>query len=106
MRHQVVLAAMVALAAAASPINPGLAQNPSVDQMVKSLTPTAPVAATRGIHVGPGTAPSSAQPGQPAAAQPAPSVSLTVQFASGSADLTPQAVQALNDLGKALSDPT
>ncbi len=41
------------------------------------------------------------------AAQPspsaAPSANLTVNFASGSADLTPQAVQALNELGRALS---
>ena len=40
-----------------------------------------------------------AAPAQPAA----PSANLTVNFASGSADLTPQAVQALNELGRALS---
>jgi len=39
----------------------------------------------------------------PAAAAEAPSVSLSVQFASGSADLTPQARQTLDQLGKALS---
>ncbi|HET6235186.1 MAG TPA: OmpA family protein [Acetobacteraceae bacterium] len=38
-----------------------------------------------------------------AAAAEAPSVSLSVQFASGSADLTPQARQTLDQLGKALS---
>lgn len=107
MRHQTALAAMIVLAAGAMPITSGLAQgNPSVDQMVKSLTPTGPVGATRGIHVGPGSAAPATTPGQPAAAQPAPSVSLTVQFATGSAELTPQAVQALNDLGKALTNPS
>ena len=39
----------------------------------------------------------------PAAAANAPSVSLSVQFASGSADLTPQARQTLDQLGKALT---
>jgi outer membrane protein OmpA-like peptidoglycan-associated protein len=40
-------------------------------------------------------------PGQPTAA--APSVNLTVNFASGSAELTPQAMSTLNELGRALS---
>jgi OmpA-OmpF porin, OOP family len=39
----------------------------------------------------------------PASAVEAPSVSLSVQFASGSADLTPEARQTLDQLGKALS---
>jgi len=39
----------------------------------------------------------------PAAATEAPSVSLSVEFASGSANLTPQARQTLDQLGKALS---
>jgi OOP family OmpA-OmpF porin len=39
----------------------------------------------------------------PTAATEAPSVSLSVEFASGSADLTPQARQTLDQLGKALS---
>jgi outer membrane protein OmpA-like peptidoglycan-associated protein len=39
----------------------------------------------------------------PAAATEAPSVSLSVQFATGSADLTPQARDILDQLGKALS---
>jgi len=33
----------------------------------------------------------------------APSANLTVNFATGSAELTPQAIQALNELGRALS---
>ena len=110
MRHPLALAA-TALLAIAIPLTSSLAQgNPSVDQMVRSLTPTGPVGATRGIRVGPGTAPASPQSAPSAqtasAAQPAPSVSLTVQFDTGSANLTPQAVQALNDLGKALTDPS
>jgi OmpA-OmpF porin, OOP family len=39
----------------------------------------------------------------PTAATEAPSVSLSVEFATGSADLTPQARQTLDQLGKALS---
>ncbi len=39
----------------------------------------------------------------PVGATEAPSVSLSVEFASGSADLTPQARQTLDQLGKALS---
>jgi OOP family OmpA-OmpF porin len=39
----------------------------------------------------------------PAAATEAPSVSLSVEFASGSADLTPRARDTLDQLGKALS---
>jgi OOP family OmpA-OmpF porin len=62
--------------------------NPSVDEMVKSLSPTPGGPATRGIRVG----------------RP-PEVSLNVLFATGSADLTPQAVQTLDDLGRALTDP-
>ncbi|MEJ0017404.1 MAG: OmpA family protein [Acetobacteraceae bacterium] len=73
---------------------PALAQgNPSVEEMVRSLTPPPPGPLTRGIRVG-----------QPPAA--APAVSLNILFASGSAELTPEAIQTLNDLGRALSDPT
>jgi outer membrane protein OmpA-like peptidoglycan-associated protein len=41
-----------------------------------------------------------------AVARPAaPSVSLSVTFASGSAELTPQAIRTLDELGKALASP-
>ena len=101
--------------------------NPSVDQIIKSLIPMGDVSrsATRGIRLSPstgapvdarssalpvahapakatkspGTETSVGQPPQPAA----PSVNLTVNFALGSAELTPQAIAALDDLGKALS---
>jgi outer membrane protein OmpA-like peptidoglycan-associated protein len=51
--------------------------------------------------------PSHAVPAAPApsAESEAPSVNLTVQFRSGSADLTPQAIDVLNRLGQALTDP-
>lgn len=84
-----IAALTVALTAA-----PAWAQhNPTVEEMVKSLSPTPGGPQTRGIRVG-----------QPPAA--APAVSLNVLFATGSAELTPQAVQTLNDLGRALTDPT
>ena len=102
----------------------------SADQIIKSLTPTGDVSKsqTRGIRMSPGTSESApalpaaagntapkapaARPGLPAsqmvassaAAQPAgPSVNLTVNFPSGSADLTPEAMASLDQLGKALS---
>lgn len=84
------LATMGAVAA-----TPALAQqNPTVEEIVKSLTPTPAGPVTRGIRLG-----------QPPAAAPAPAVSLNVLFATGSAELTPTAIQTLNDLGRALSDP-
>ncbi|MEI7712544.1 MAG: OmpA family protein [Rhodospirillales bacterium] len=94
--------------------------SPSADQIIKSLMPSGNLVAggTRGIRLGAPapSVPSSAipiatgQPRPPAHATPAhapqtaaPSANLTVNFASGSADLTPQAIQALNELGRALS---
>jgi len=98
--------------------------NPSVDQIIKSLTPAGDVsgAATRGLRLGPAPAGSpvsnppvtqassrSVQPGKGTvapSATAAPSVNMTVNFATGSAELTPQAVDALDRLGTALSDET
>jgi OmpA-OmpF porin, OOP family len=107
---------------------PALAQggNPSADQIIKSLTPTGDVSrmGTRGIRLAPQgaatEAPMAAEAPKPvahhaavAAARPAPApaaqpegvaaVNLTVNFASGSAELTPQAIQTLDALGTALS---
>jgi OOP family OmpA-OmpF porin len=72
-----------------------------------------PQASATGTATAPATAPAThpvaqaAHPTRTASAAPAaaeaPSVSLSVQFASGSADLTPQARQTLDQLGKALS---
>jgi outer membrane protein OmpA-like peptidoglycan-associated protein len=113
----IILSASLALAPA------GWAQsNPSADDLIKSLTPTAQsmkTSGTRGLHrLGPvsdATAPAAEPAGalpvhhasmetrMPAPAAEAPSASLFVQFPSGSADLTPQAMVTLNELGKALS---
>lgn len=105
--------------------------NPSSDQIINSLRPSGGMmGGTRGIRpVGPapaapeapGAAASSGRAARPAAphaaaAAPAttpatgtaaaPSVNLTVQFASGSAELTPAAVTTLTALGQALSSNT
>nr|WP_294553789.1 OmpA family protein [uncultured Rhodopila sp.] len=108
------LSASLALAPAA-----GAQTNPSADELIRSLTPTAQSlrsSGTRGLHR---LAPAS-EATQPAAqASPAihparhatadnrgadaASASLFVQFPSGSAELTPQAMAALDELGKALS---
>jgi outer membrane protein OmpA-like peptidoglycan-associated protein len=101
--------------------------NPSSDQILNALRPTPDMlhGATRGIRM-PSAAPapagqaSAAPPARPAventaSAQPvsqraatssAPSVNLVVEFKSGSADLTPQAINVLDRLGKALTDPS
>jgi OmpA-OmpF porin, OOP family len=85
--------------------------NPSVDEMIKSLSPTPGGAPTRGIRIGQppasgtASAPATATASAPSAPAPAPAVSLNVLFATGSADLTPEAIQTLDDLGRALTDP-
>ena len=80
------LAVIGALAAA-----PARAQdNPSTKEMVQSLIPVRGIRIpVRGIRIG----------------KPAPAVSLNVTFATGSAELTPEAIQTLDDLGRALTDP-
>ncbi len=123
MRHHLTIAVIVA-AAIASAV-PAVAQSPSADQIIRSLRPTAPGATNRGIrqispgdaapagaapspgaaHVSAGMArPSTAAP--PAAVARSPSVNLTVNFPSGSADVTPQAARALDALGSALTSPS
>lgn len=74
---------------------PVLAQTPpSPDSIVKALTPAGGMGATtRGIRVVHGKA-------------AAPSVNLNVDFATGSVQLTPEAVATLDSLGRALTDPT
>jgi outer membrane protein OmpA-like peptidoglycan-associated protein len=89
--------------------------DPSADQIIQSLKPKGGVlGGTRGIRA---AAPQAApEQGAAPAAKPAvvaahtapdaaPSVNLTVQFATGSSELTPAAVRTLNELGKALSSP-
>jgi OmpA-OmpF porin, OOP family len=115
MSRSVARAAVALLAAVLLVPSAGSAQsNPSTQDIVKSLTPSAASNGTRGIRVGPSTGgsggPSTGGSGGPSSAPseahaaPAPAVSLTVQFATGSADLTPQAMQTLDRLGQALTD--
>jgi len=97
--------------------------SPSAQQIINALTPTGSVSdTTRGIKpLDQSSAPSPmAMTATPAAmssgpmamsaapAQPVehPSTNLQVVFASGSADLTPQAVATLDQLGKALTSAT
>jgi OOP family OmpA-OmpF porin len=97
---------------------PAWAQNsPSADQIIQSLKPSGNLlkGETRGIRVvNPDAAPATPAPAQgkatataatPTTAPPsaAPAVSLTVEFATGSDELTPQARATLDALGKALS---
>lgn len=95
--------------------------SPSAQQIINSLTPTGSVSdTTRGIKPlapdssSPAPAPMAMTPAAPpmamsaAPTQPAPlaSTNLDVEFQSGSADLTPQAVATLDQLGKALTSST
>ena len=87
-----------------------VAQNPSSQQIIEALRPGADLpggATTRGIRPVSPAAPSAAAPAATAMPRqaPAPSVNLTVTFTSGSAELTPQAVRTLDELGKALASP-
>lgn len=116
MRHAVIIALSAALAlgslpafAQGSPAGTGQG-NPSSDQIIKSLTPSGNLDTTRGIrlahpapaqppHAGAGTATTA----QAAPAASAPSVNLTVLFATNSAELTPEATRVMDELGHALS---
>jgi OmpA-OmpF porin, OOP family len=91
-------------------LGPAFAQtqsNPGADSIVKALTPTDGLntGSTRGIRMGNAPAGSAAPAQAQAAGKPA-AVSLNIQFRSGSADLTPQAIHSLDQLGQALSTPT
>jgi OOP family OmpA-OmpF porin len=117
----VILSAALALAPA------GWAQpNPSADDLINTLKPTAQSlksSETRGLHrLAPASEATAAGTAEPAGVPPmhraapetqvasasarAPSASLYVQFSSGSDGLTPQATAALDELGKALSSNT
>ena len=106
---------------------PSFAQSsPSASQIINSLKPSGNLVTggTRGIRLAPSNdtsatpapAPSPAQqprvasskpvavPAASTAAHPSgPAVNLTVNFATGSADLTPDAIKTLDQLGQALS---
>jgi OmpA-OmpF porin, OOP family len=116
------LATLWALAASAS-----AQTSPSSDQIINALKPTPQglhTAATRGIRpiapsAGSDVVPASTTPapsapstasktGKPAVAHATdtPSVNLYVPFENGSAELTPAAIAALDELGKALTSST
>ena len=118
MRKSYLSAALLAAAFA----DPALAQSsPNAQQLINQLKPSGTLSATtRGIKpISPGEAPAPAMQASPAAmpamsamsspaaapqAMPtAPSANLIVDFASGSADLTPQAKATLDQLGQALT---
>jgi outer membrane protein OmpA-like peptidoglycan-associated protein len=93
--------------------------NPSAQQIINSLTPTGSVSdTTRGIKpLAPDSsapapmamapaAPPMAMSAAPAQSAPLASTNLDVEFQSGSANLTPQAVATLDQLGKALTSST
>ncbi len=86
---------------------PGWAQvNPDADQIVKSLQPLTTSGGNRGVRIAnpSGAAPAAAPAAAATPAAALPSASLSVLFASGSAELTASAVATLNELGKALTD--
>ncbi len=111
------LIAVPILASMALLESPVMAQgNPSSAQIIQSLKPTGNLlqGGTRGIrmvnpsatdrHATHTAAASAAQSGTAEAWRP--SVSLSVEFATGSANLTPRAQRTLDELGKALVSDT
>jgi OmpA-OmpF porin, OOP family len=126
-RHGFATAAVAAaILAFASPA--GAQTNPSADQIINSLKPSPEAlhnSVTRGIRpIGPNAGGSDVVPaatGAPASkgivhnttkppavttAEAGPSINLYVPFENGSAELTPAAITALDELGKALSSST
>jgi outer membrane protein OmpA-like peptidoglycan-associated protein len=128
MRRTLAFAAMLGICGL--PLHATAQSNPSSQQIIDALRPSGDLLGgpTRGIRpVNPpaAAAPQQAQPAAAAAAAPrvatpsatqqaaarttapaaAPSVNLSVNFATGSAELTPQAIRTLDELGRALSSP-
>ena len=111
MRKSYLSAALLAAAFA----GPALAQsNPNAQQLINQLKPSGTLSATTRVikPISPGEAPAPAMPAMSAVSSPAaapqamptaPSANLIVDFASGSADLTPQAKATLDQLGQALT---
>jgi OOP family OmpA-OmpF porin len=108
MRSHPMLAATALFAASIlAPAISSAQSNPSTEQIIKALTPVGPPTTTdrRGIRLVAPAAGRYAHPVQRQSSQPpAPEISLTVQFANGSAQLTPQAVHVLDNLGRAVSN--
>jgi OOP family OmpA-OmpF porin len=105
----------IALLAATALFGTASAQtNPSAQQIINQLKPSGTLSdTTRGIKpLPPGGAMASASSSSMApmaprpAEQAAPSANLDIDFQSGSAKLTPQAIESLDQLGKALTSST
>ena len=79
--------------------------NPNAEQIVRSLSPTTTLGPSRGVRIANPSAPAATPAPAAAPTEALPSASLSVLFASGSADLTPAAIKTLGELGKALTDP-
>jgi OmpA-OmpF porin, OOP family len=81
--------------------------NPTADQIIKSLTPSIdplspwPVGGHRGIR----QAPAGTSSGASGTAAQGPSVSLSLRFPFGSAELTMATIRELDHIGKALNEP-
>jgi len=116
MRARIILASALLAASALCPSFAQTQQNPNSEQILKSLTPAPGMSEkTRGIRIGtpqggpPTQATSASQavqaPQASATTNPA-SVNLNVEFASGSANLTPSAMRTLDELGRALANPS
>jgi OOP family OmpA-OmpF porin len=117
MYRSIVLAGACCLVLSAAMPQAARAADPTSDQIVKSLTPGVGMQGTsRGLRplakpaegaAAPAAGPAATAPASPAQAMAtaAPSVSLHVEFATGSAVLTPAAISVLNSLGAALTDP-
>ncbi|MEI7710255.1 MAG: OmpA family protein [Rhodospirillales bacterium] len=101
MRHALLSAAL--LLGVAGPV--WAQSNPNADQIIKSLSPITTGGESRGVRIATPTAVASPVVRASAPAAALPSASLSVLFATGSAELTPTAVTTLNELGKALTDP-
>jgi OmpA-OmpF porin, OOP family len=113
------LVAVALFGAGAALTDPGYAQttqpgNPNSGEIVKALTPTGAGVAgpSRGIRMvnpapgAPATQSTATQAAATTSQQAAPSVSLSVQFEEGSAELSPAAIHTLDELGKALNQPS
>jgi OOP family OmpA-OmpF porin len=118
MRQSIALLAAVPLFAAsvAGSLPAQAQQNPTANDIIRSLDLKGPVRGIRPLSSTPAQpapaateAPPAAHvaPRSHAAASPVhpagPSVSLAVMFATNSADLTPEAIRTLDELGRALS---
>lgn len=125
-------AGAVLFATVAFCVAPAHAQTPSTDDIIRSLKPSSLGGPTRGLRAIPTTGSEPAAPvehrrpaagstqaaNRPANGAPAApsataqsdssgqrSIDMTIEFRTGSAELTPQAAKALDNLGRALASP-